>query len=108
VVDLADIVALAPDADRDAAAAVVRILNRRHQVLAASVCRGGHLHVLTNRGFFLADRSFAYEEASKSQMGGAVVTSRSDDGVSVSVLAFGGLQPPHQFATAAVSRWPRR
>jgi hypothetical protein len=97
VVDVTDIVTLAPDADLDAAASVVRVLNSRHKLRAAATCRGGHLHVLTSLGLFLGDPSLAYEEAAKGQIGGAVIASTGPDEVTVAILAWGGVQPPHRF-----------
>lgn len=97
MVDVTDILALAPGADRAAAAAVVSVLNSRHKLLAAATCGGGHLHVLTSRGLFLGDPSLAYEEAAKGQIGGAIGSSTGPDEVSVAILAWGGVQPPHRF-----------
>ncbi|MEA2973134.1 MAG: hypothetical protein QOG82_1592 [Actinomycetota bacterium] len=95
-----EILALAPDADPAAAEALARVLPGRPALLAAAVCRGGHLHVLTSKALFIANTSHAYVDASIREIRGAVATREGDDDVRVAVLGSGGLQPAHRFRSA--------
>src|SRR5436309_1258859 len=91
---------LAPGSDRAVASALARVLPGRQPLLAAAVCRGGHLHALTSKELFLADSRVAYVQTSKRDMFGAVVSPQAGDEVRVAVLGAAGLQPPHRFGAA--------
>lgn len=81
----------------------MRSIRPRQRLLAAAVCRGGHLHVLTSNDLRVAYGSAAHVEAPKDQIGGAVMMAdegRTGGDVRIAILAFSGLEPGHPFPAA--------